>query len=285
MTLGLCACGGKAPAAEPETSPLPLADGTSYADIHMQFLSVRSALLDTVEQRIERSNAALRERDADSYYMDSSYLVMTYVPFSTVWPGLAGSLTDDTARAEEELRGAFPDAVLTNPAPGVYEAVFTYVDKTSGQAVDRAGRCVWERDGERGSFRVRAWIDDVLAEFTEFIPQGDDLYLLYTMTDLALVRYADGQVTRLQHVHRISEPPLGAFPGDMRPFSLDSFDPFPAGSADGTLLAMGDDVQYRFVLENGVMTYEGKISQDLSDGAGNRTGVRWIDIEPITLLG
>ena len=37
-------------------------------------------------------------------------------------------------------------------------------------------------------------------------------------------------------------------------------------------------------LQNGEMVYTGKISQDLVDQDGNRTGIVWQDIAPITLL-
>lgn len=282
--LGLCACGGSsAPQSAPAEEALP--GGRSYSDIYMEYLAVRAALLEGVELRIETNNAVLKEQYADSYYMNSNYLVLTYVPFSTVYPGLVSTLADgdDLSGALTELRTAFPDAVLEQVSPGKYEAKYTYVDKTSGQAVDRSGRCVWERDGQVGSFRVQAYIDDELVEFTEFIPQGDDVYLLYTMTDLALVQFSGGRLRGLRHLHRISEPPLGSFPGDMRPFDLSAFDPFPGGGAEDALFSMENDAQYLITLENDVMVYNGLIAQDLTDAQGNKTGMAWQAIEPIVL--
>ena len=284
LALGLCACGGgSAPQSAQAEEALP--GGKSYSDIYMEYLAVRTALLEGVELRIETSNAVLKEQYPDSYYMNSNYLVLTYVPFSTVYPGLVSTLAegDDLSGALEELRTAFPDAALEQLSPGKYEARYTYVDKTSGQAVDRSGRCVWERDGQAGSFRVQAYIDEQLVEFTEFIPQGDDLYLLYTMTDLALVQVSGGRLRGLRHIHRISEPPLGAFPGDMRPFDLAGFDPFPDGGAEDALFSLDNDAQYVFTLENDVMVYSGMIAQDLTDAQGNKTGMVWQAIEPITL--
>ena len=282
LALGLCACGGSSAPSGGADTGLPA--GKSYSEIYMQYLAVRTALLEGVELRIETNNAVLKEQYADSFYMNSNYLVLTYVPFSTVYPGLVSTLTDgDLSVALEELRTAFPDAELKETAPGIYEASYTYVDKTSGQAVDRSGRCLWERDGQTGSFRVRAWIDEELVEFTEFIPQGNDLYLLYTMTDLALVQYSGGRLRGLRHVHRISEPALGAFPGDMRVYDLAAFDPFPAGGAADDMLTLGDDAQYLLTLENDVMVYSGRIAQDMADEAGNKVGMAWQVIDPITL--
>ena len=37
------------------------------------------------------------------------------------------------------------------------------------------------------------------------------------------------------------------------------------------------------MLDNDTMTYTGKISQDLVDQNGNKVGVSWQDIQPITL--
>ncbi len=286
LLLGLCACGGGGSAA-PATGekPLELAAGQSYSDIYLQYLAVRSTLLDSVEMRIEGSNAALKESFPDSYYMNSNYLVLSYLPFSTVYPDLVSTLTDDGVEsAQAQLRSAFPDAQLTQTAPGRFEAAYTYVDKTSGQAVDRAGSCIWERDGKTGSFRVRASIDGELVEFTEFIPQGNDTYLLYTMTDVALVQISGGKLRGLQHVHRISDPPLGPFGGDMRLFDLAKFDPFPAGAPDDAILAFDADANYLLTLSNDVMTYTGKVAQDITDAQGNKTGVTWQSIDPITLL-
>ena len=142
-----------------------------------------------------------------------------------------------------------------------------------------------ECDRNVGSFRVRAWVDDELVEFTEFVPQGNDLYLLYTMTDKALVRFTSGEVPALWHAHRISEPPLEAFPGDMRPCSLEDKDFFPAEAAVVSWITGDTDAQYILTLENSVMTYEGKIAQDLLDKNGVRVGVQWMEVDPVTLLG
>ena len=298
MILTLVGCGGakqpsssEATAAPAPAEAAPAGDpvsGVTYADAYMNYLTVYGALLDEVTRRLETHNAILESRYPDSYYMNSNYLMLVYAPFNTAYPGLgSGMAEDNVAAAQEVLRGSFPDALLNRTAPGCWEASYTYVDKTSGEAVDRKGRCVWECDGQRGSFRVRAWVDDALVEFTEFIPQGGDRYLIYTRTDRALVEYANGKLTGLWHAHRISDPPLGAFPGDMRLYTLEQYDPFPAQSytaEDFLAMDQGDDVQYTLVLENDNMTYTGKIPQDRLDPQGWKIGVGWIAIEPITLL-
>ena len=68
------------------------------------------------------------------------------------------------------------------------------------------------------------------------------------------------------------------------PFTPESFDPFPAGAAPEELLAWGEDVQYLITLDESGAVYRGKIPQDITNSAGSRTGVRWLDIEPIDLL-
>ena len=244
------------------------ASGPSYMDIYLKYLTVCGALMDETERRLETNNAILESKYPNSYYMDSNYLMLVYVPFNTVYPSLASPLAEDNvSAAQAALRASFPDAQLTKLEPGKYEAVYTYVDKTSGEALSRDGRCVWEWDGVAGSFKVTAFVDGELVEFTEFVPQGNDEYLLYTMTDRALVRYANGAVTGLWHAHRISEPPLSRFGGDMRVFTLAWSDPYPRGTVTKEEIVGGedaDDLQYTLVLENDVMTYTGKISQDLT---------------------
>ena len=59
---------------------------------------------------------------------------------------------------------------------------------------------------------IEVYLDGELCDFVEFVPQGEDSYVLYSLTDLALVKYADGHILSLTHAHRISEAPLGAFP-------------------------------------------------------------------------
>ena len=108
-----------------------------------------------------------------------------------------------------------------------------------------------------------------------------------TATDKAIVEYIEGEITALWHAHRISEPAQGLFPGDMRLMSLDEQDFFPGEGASfsGTEWITDDaDAQYVLTLQNGEMVYTGKISQDLVDQDGNRTGIVWQDIAPITLL-
>ena len=108
-----------------------------------------------------------------------------------------------------------------------------------------------------------------------------------TATDKAIVEYIEGEITALWHAHRISEPAQGLFPGDMRLMSLaeQAFFPGEGASFSGTDWITGDaDAQYVITLQNGEMVYTGKISQDLVDQDGNRTGIVWQDIAPITLL-
>lgn len=291
LLLGLAACGGQSapaeepPADAPEEMPLELpSSDVSYADVYMQYTAVYGALLDEVSRRLETHNAMLESRYPDSYYMNSNYLLLVYAPFNTVYPALGGGLTGEADAAQPLLENAFPDAAVSMTAPGRWEASYTYLDRTSGQEVSRAGQCVWEWDGEAGSFRVRGYVDGNLVEFTEFVPQGDDLYLLYTMTDLALVRYTGQEITELTHVHRISEPPLGSFAGDMRLFSLEEQDFFPRGSVDRQQLLSDADAQYLLTLDSGAMVYSGVIEQDILDPSGAKTAVTWQPIEPITLL-
>ncbi len=182
LLLSLSAC-GKAEAPQPaadagtETAPdsgLPAAaEGISYADAYTQYTAIYGALLSPVQQRLDAHDARLQAAYPDSYYMNSDYLLLVYVPFMTAYPSLGRELrADDLDAAQTSLRETFPDAVLTSTAPGRYEAVYTYVDKTSGTEVQRDGRCQWDCDGLTGAIRVRAYIDGELTEFTEFVPLG-----------------------------------------------------------------------------------------------------------------
>ena len=292
LLFALAACGGSgAPSAQPEptaapeqNAPTPVPSYT-YADVYTRYAAVRDALLAAVNERIGIHNDRLQADYPDGYYMNPNYLMLAYAPFSADSPRLGGMLADGNRdAAQTAIRATSPDAELTQPAAGRWEAVYTYVDKTSGEAVDRQGRCVWEYDSAAGSFKVCAYTDGELTEFTEFVPQGNDLYLLYTMTDKALVRYTGGEVTAIWHAHRISEPALGAFAGDVRPCSLEEKDFFPSGSAGVSWITADADAQFVLTLENGAMVYAGKIAQDVLDADGNRIGVSWLDIDPITLL-
>ncbi|MBR6114960.1 MAG: hypothetical protein IKQ10_07200 [Oscillospiraceae bacterium] len=293
MLLTLAACGGgKSPSEAPEATAGPAADATeapsnhyTYADIYTQYLTVSTALIKEVQGRMDAHNSVLEKQYPDSYYMNSNYLLLVYAPFTTVYPALGRGLTSGDIDLEQTaLRAAFPDAVLSRVSDSRWEARYTYTDRTSGEPVERAGRCVWEYDSALGSFRVCGYVDGEMTEFTEFVPQGNDLYLLYTATDKALVRFTAGQITAIWHAHRISEPPLGAFAGDMRLCSLEEKDCFPDGTAGVSWITSDADAQYILTLENGAMQYTGKVARDLPDAAGERVGIEWMDIEPITLL-
>lgn len=297
MLLALAAC-GKTETPQPtasagtetvsENAGPAAAEGISYADAYAQYTAIYGAMLNAVQQRLDAHDTRLQAEYPDSYYMNSDYLLLVYVPFTTAYPSLGRELrADNLDAAQTSLRETFPDAVLTMTAPGRYEAAYTYVDKTSGEAVQREGKCEWDCDGLTGAIRVRAYIDGALTEFTEFVPLGGSRYLLYTATDKAIVEYIEGEITALWHAHRISEPAQGLFPGDMRLMRLDEQDFFPGEGASfsGTEWITDDaDAQYVLTLQNGEMVYTGKISQDLVDQDGNRTGIVWQDIAPITLL-
>ena len=69
LALGLCACGGSSapqPASQSAPEGAALSAGKSYSDIYMQYMAVRTALLEGVELRIETNNAVLKEQYADS---------------------------------------------------------------------------------------------------------------------------------------------------------------------------------------------------------------------------
>lgn len=270
-----------APAATAVPTPVPV----SYEDAYLQFLSVYASLVDEVQRRVERHNAQLKSQYPESYYMHSDYLMLDYYPFLPDYPSMGSALRDgDLSAAEAALRQRWPDAVLTSSAPGVYEAEYTYPDKTSGVIVERRGECLWECDGATGAFRVRAQVDGEPVEFTEFIPQGNDTWLMYTMADKVLVTCRDGNVTALYHAHRINQPAQSRFGGDVRFCSLSDDDFYPGGSVSSAWITGDKDAEFILTLENGEMIFTGKVPQDVIDEHGDKVGVTWHDIDPIRLL-
>lgn len=280
LGLSLCACGktnDPAPAPEAVTDPSltgnALQDSAAFADAYLTYLNIRNAVVEEVDRRVGESNAVLETSLPDSYYMDPSYLLLVYVPFSTAYPAVV---------ADAILQGEWKDAKLSEEG-NLFRSEFTYVDKTSGSSVNRSGLCTWEIAGS-GAFRVVMYVDGEVLEFTEFIPQGNDRYLLYTLTDKALVEYKEGQVTGLWHIRRISEPAVDSFPGDLRYFSLDVTDYFPGGTVVPEDFAGDADALYLLTLENDTLTYIGRAAQDQTDEQGRLTGIQWMDIDPVTLL-
>ena len=311
LLLTLCACGAVSPAPAPAETPAadpvpavetpvitpepteaptpepPPAPVWTYDAAYLQYMAVFGALTDEVERRIEIHNAVLESQYPDSYYMNSSYLMQSCLPFRPAYPALGSALSGDTTESTAEaLRSHYPDAVLNVIAPGAYEAAYTYsyTDRVTGEEIVRPVRCVWECDRDTGAFRVRAWEDGTMAEFTEFVPQGDGRYLIYTMTDKILVGYQEGEITSLAYAHRISEPPLGTFPGDMRLCSLDQADFYPDAVAEENWIREDGDAQYLLTLDGGDLVYAGQIAQDVLDARGDKVGVSWLSIEPIRLF-
>lgn len=295
MLAGLCACGTpqeEAPSLSPDTSPagdspsVPASGGT-YADAYVEYWSFCGAIWDEVTRRLEAHNAALALDDPQEYFMDPTYLMLVYAPFNTACPAVGGAITgDDLATAQEVVRLYWPDAVLTSPSQGAVQAEYTFTDKTSGTEVLRQGLCLWEFDAASGSFRVTGYADGELTEFTEFIPQGENSYLLYTMGDKALVTFEDGAITQLYHAHMINEPPLGSFAGDVRLNSLEEDDFFPGKAADPQWITQDENAQYVITIQDGVMTYSGKIPQDIPGEDGqSRVGVTWVQGESFSLKG
>ena len=172
ILLSLSGCSRENPAADTPAEAPPAAEATpagnyTYAEAYMQYLAVCSALRDTVDSRVETHNAILESRDPDSYYMDPSYLMLVYAPFSTAYPGLGSALgRDNLEGAQNILRETFPDAALTAVGEDSWQAEYTYLDKTTGEEVVRQGKCLWECDRAVGSFRVQAVLDAMAACFS-----------------------------------------------------------------------------------------------------------------------
>lgn len=301
----LAACGEKAPAASgaaetavpagtgapaetaaPESTAVPAENAAgSFSDAYMQFWSIYGAVWDEVSQRLEANNAALAAADPQNYYLDPSYLVLVYAPFNTVGPAVGSALGENTLSAAQELiRSYWPDAVFTRVGENSYKADYTYTELPEYGGATHAGTCTWEFDPATGSFRVVGYTDGAVSEFTEFIPQGNDVYLLYTREDKALVTYADGQVTALLHAHMIDEAPLGDFAGDVRLNSLAQYDFYPDGKAESAWISDDANAQYVITIADGEMTYAGKLAKDVLSADGTtKTGVQWTDGEPFTL--
>ena len=208
LLFSLAAC-GKTEAPQPtasagtETAPNSenpaAAEGISYADAYAQYTAIYGALLNAVQQRLDTHDARLQAAYPDSYYMNSDYLLLVYVPFTTAYPSLGRELrADNLDAAQTSLRETFPDAVLTMTAPGRFEAVYTYVDKTSGTEVQREGKCQWDCDGLTGAIRVRAYID---GELTEFTPRRQPVPALHRD------RQGDRRVHRGRDHRALARPP------------------------------------------------------------------------------
>lgn len=89
LLFSLAAC-GKTEAPQPtasagtETAPNSenpaAAEGISYADAYAQYTAIYGALLNAVQQRLDTHDARLQAAYPDSYYMNSDYLLLVYVP-------------------------------------------------------------------------------------------------------------------------------------------------------------------------------------------------------------
>lgn len=277
-----------APTAEPAATPEPVQapEGIdSYADAYLLYRSVCTALQEEVNYRLDVHNTALEEANPEGYFMDPAYLILVYMPFYTNGPTVGSALAaPDAAMAQEMMRAYWPDAVLQQLDEHMYQADYTYSDLPENGGATHQCTCTWEFDPAAGSFRVTGYTDGMVTEFTEFIPQGNDTYLLYTMDDKALVTLADGAVTELYHAHMINEPALGEFVGDVRCNSLMSFDFFPAVVADKEWISQETNARYILTLRDGDMTYTGKLAEDiLSEDGSAKIGVNWTDAGTIVL--
>lgn len=98
--------------------------------------------------------------------------------------------------------------------------------------------------------------------------------------------FEDGVITQLYHAHMINEPPLGSFAGDVRLNSLEEDDFFPGKAADPQWITQDENAQYVITIQDGVMTYSGKIPQDIPGEDGqSRVGVTWVQGESFSLKG
>ena len=194
---------------------------------------------------------------------------------------------DNLDAAQTSLRETFPRRRAHDDRAGTLRGGIHLCGQDLRHGGAARGKCQWDCDGLTGAIRVRAYIDGELTEFTEFVPPRRRPVPATPRPTRRSSSTSRGEITALWHAHRISEPAQGLFPGDMRLMSLAEQDFFPGEGASfsGTDWITGDaDAQYVITLQNGEMVYTGKISQDLVDQDGNRTGIVWQDIAPITLL-
>lgn len=305
LLASLCACQKAEPTPAPTESPAATAAPTapaeqpgptqepisapagigSYADAYLLYRSICTAMQEEVGRRLDVHNAVLEKDNPEGFFMDPAYLILVYMPFHTSGPTVGSALAEpQTDIAQQLMRAYWPDAVLQQSAETVYQADYTYTDLPENGGAMHSCRCIWEFDPAAGSFRVTGYTDGVMTEFTEFIPQGGDTYLLYTMDDKALVTYADGAVTELYHAHMIHEQPMGEFPGDIRTNSLMSYDFFPSVAADKRWITEEPNARYIITLRDGSMTYTGKLAEDvLSEDGSAKVGMNWTDAGTIDL--
>lgn len=268
----------------PETTPAEPAESGSYADAYLRYRSIYTAVQDEVNRRLDRHNAALEEKNPTGFFMDSGYLMLVYTPFYASGPAVGSALAEPQLEAAEALmRSYWPDAVLSADGDNVWSATYSYADPPEMGGTVHQCLCTWEYDPATGSFRVIGYTDGTMTEFTEFIPQGDDVYLLYSMTDKALVTYVDGAITELHHAHMINEQPLGDFAGDVRLNALLDYDFFPGVVADKRWITEEPNAQYIITIQNDTMTYSGKYRTNVPAEDGTTT-LTWADAGTITLL-
>ena len=305
MLAGMCACQKAEEAPAPTATPAPTAEPAaveteqpaapepvaapegigSYADAYLLYRSICTAMQNEVNLRLDAHNATLENKNPEGFFMDPNYLILVYMPFYTNGPTVGSALAESRLDiAQEMMRSYWPDAILQQGGENIYQADYTYTDLPENGGATHACRCIWEYDPAAGSFRVTGYTDEIMTEFTEFIPQGNDTYLLYTMDDKALITYADGAVTELYHAHMINEPPLGEFVGDVRVNSLLDYDFFPSVVADKRWITEETNARYIITLRDGEMTYTGKLSEDiLSEDGSAKIGVNWTDAGTISL--
>ncbi|MBR2666835.1 MAG: hypothetical protein IKD96_01580 [Oscillospiraceae bacterium] len=240
MLISLSACGTAAQTVL--YKPPDPADVESYADVYELYDAIVGDIWEVVLEGTQIHNEGL------TYGEDEDFFTLLYIPFYTTAPSIGEYFADNTMQqARSHVRWFYGENDLYILGDGQYKSEYTVTTGEGDDAVEHPALTVWDYDEPNCSMNAVVTVDDDVTEFTQFVSQGNDTYLIYTMEDLALVTWVEGTVTALYHTHRDAD----------HPFTLDDHDFFPDGTITKEEILGDPDNEYTITLEKHKLTYTG----------------------------
>ncbi len=242
LLVALSSCGSYSQTTILSQKPPSLADVDSYHDDYDLFHRI---CLDAWNVGLAGINVHNQGLDRD----DPEFFSLVYVPFYTQSSAISENLSETTfQQARSIIRNAYGSTdIQVVDANAAYAIDYTITEGKGEDTVEIPANTSWTYDRRWQSLSVIAAKDGEVFEITQFVPQGKDVYLLYTQEDLALITWRDGEIFEMYHAHR----------GPDELYTLDDYDFYPDGTITENQILGDPKAEYIIVVEDGKMTYTG----------------------------
>ncbi len=172
--------------------------GNSYASAYSFYTEMTQELSTLVMDIVDNHNAKLEEENPDGYFYDPSYyLMLAYMPFSSLNMAFTATVDETTDSSAIEMAYSFlgfKDVKFIRTGKGEYTITSSY--ENSDGTVTSYEEYMKFSDG---SLSYNHFTNGEQTEYLEFVNLGNNRYAVQNESARALITYKNGEITSLVH--------------------------------------------------------------------------------------